>query len=178
MTPTPVNEVPPSTPPTPPDWVAESKLLQDALLYVRSLRAALNRPWAFASSWALGTEKPMNPLSFFSISLGIVFAVRGFERWVFDGAERLIEKTSIPSYVLPIVLGYYLHRTMLRKSGARLSLLSLAAHAGEGLHTNPSILSTVAMLSARSVAVGVFVAGAQLLGWALIALGNALISLG
>lgn len=120
---TPVSEVPPTqTTPTPPDWVAESKLLQDALLYVRSLRAALNHPWAFASSWALGTEKPMNPLSFFSISLGLVLAARGLERWAFDGTETLIEKTSIPSYLLPIMLGYYLHRTMLRKSGAKLSI--------------------------------------------------------
>lgn len=176
---------------TPPDWVADSKVIQDALLYVRTLREALNHPWKFASEWALGRRTPMNPLSFFSVSTGLLLAARGFWRWVFEvsAEQSFFEKTSAPSYLLPILMGLYLHRFMLRGTGARLSttvgailfavgswnsvvsLMLLTAQVdltqvAPGKLANERNLALIIGVSVfglccRSLAVGAFVAGAH-----------------
>src|SRR4051794_22389526 len=58
-----------------PDWIGDSRLLQEALLYVRTLGQALRAPWTFAAEWADGKRLAMNPLTFFATSLGLSFAL-------------------------------------------------------------------------------------------------------
>ena len=60
-----------------PDWVSESKIVQEVQSWLRTFSAIINAPRQFAEAWAAG-QRPdvMNPLTFFAISLG-AFAVVG-----------------------------------------------------------------------------------------------------
>ena len=173
----------------PADWVAESKILQEALLYLRTLRAAVNHPWRFSSEWASGERRVMNPLTFFSISIGLVFAARGFGRWLYDDQtpQALLEGSAAPSYGFTVLLGLYLHWVMLRRTGARLSLtvgalffalgswgtvaslMSWLARTGEpAVPATPSAVFEAAFIGraafnilTKSAAVSVFIAGAH-----------------
>lgn len=66
----------------------------------------------------------MNPLTFFSITVGGVFAARSGLRWLLndESPQTIADKSSVPSFVIPVLMGLYLHRAMLRKTDARLSL--------------------------------------------------------
>ncbi len=109
-------------PTTPPNWVADSKILQEARAFLRTFRLVVNHPWAFCSQWAQGQAEAMNPLTFFAIAAGLRAATISLLRWgdeksaaaIVDGAPALFH-TPVGPYLVPVAMGLYLHFVSLRQ---------------------------------------------------------------
>lgn len=117
------HEVLPPAPAEPPDWVADSKIIQDLARYGRTLRQAVNHPWEFSAQWAQRRLEPTNPLNFFSLSVAFVFAFRSFLRWALEVPVQYQSKRfgpfdlfQVTTYVTTILLAAYLHRYAFRAS--------------------------------------------------------------
>jgi hypothetical protein len=111
----------PPEPAEPPDWVADSKIIQDLARYGRTLRQAVNHPWEFSAQWAQGRLEPTNPLNFLSLSVAFVFAFRSFLRWALEVPVQYQSKSfgpfdlfQVATYVTTILLAAYLHRFAFR----------------------------------------------------------------
>jgi hypothetical protein len=135
-------------PPKPPDWVEDSKILQEGRRYLRTFRLAVNHPWTFSSQWAQGTLEAMNPLTFFAITVGLRAGVSSLLRWgdakgalaAADAAPALL-RTPMGPYLLPVAMGLYLHFVALRRGRQRWQLT-----VGAVLFAQGSLASVVKLL--------------------------------
>ncbi len=102
-----------------PDWVSDSKIVQEAQSWARTFRAIINSPRQFAEAWAAGQRpEAMNPLTFFAISLALSTTVGPILRTAYGlEAAPLGSYQTLANYAVALYVTLFFHFVAFRKSG-------------------------------------------------------------
>ena len=102
-----------------PDWPAESKIVQEALLFVRTFRSVANHPGRFVAEWAAGRQEALNPLTYYVLSFAIaalaiklIAATRPA-----DGNATDPQSGALFGYVFVALSAAWFHFIAFRKTG-------------------------------------------------------------